>query len=108
MRRFCIHYRMESPEGEKVSLGKNLKARGAVEEWLMAVQDRMQKAVRDTLDAAVQDYEQHDERTDWVCNAGHPGQCVATAAQVMWSKYTEEVLGKYSKRTLFSFLLSSL
>jgi dynein heavy chain, axonemal len=92
---------MESPEGEKVSLGKNLKARGAVEEWLMAVQDRMQKAVRDTLDAAVQDYEQHDERTDWVCNAGHPGQCVATAAQVMWSKYTEEVLGNIQKRTLF-------
>jgi dynein heavy chain len=85
---------MISPEGEKVSLGKNLKARGAVEEWLMAVQDRMQKAVRETLESAVLDYEQHDDRTDWVCNAGHPGQCVATAAQIMWSKYTEAVLRK--------------
>ena len=53
---------MVSPEGESVSLGKNLKARGAVEEWLMAVQDRMQRSVREALDVAVKDYEMHEER----------------------------------------------
>jgi dynein heavy chain len=83
---------MISPEKERVSLGKAMKARGAVEEWLMAVQDRMQKVVKDLLHVAVDDYEKHDERTEWVCNAGHPGQCVATGALIMWTKYTEDVL----------------
>ena len=58
----------------------------------MAVQDRMQKVVKDLLHVAVDDYEKHDERTEWVCNAGHPGQCVATGALIMWTKYTEDVL----------------
>ena len=87
---------MTSPEGETVSLGKNLKARGAVEEWLMAVQDRMQKCVRETLEIATKDYDQHEERTEWVCNGGHPGQCVATGAQIMWSRFTEQVLRNMS------------
>ena len=34
---------MISPEGERVPLGKNLKARGNVEEWLMAVQNRCKR-----------------------------------------------------------------
>ena len=46
---------MISPEKERVALGKSLKARGAVEEWLMAVQDRMQKVVRELLHVAVDD-----------------------------------------------------
>jgi hypothetical protein len=46
----------------------------------------MQRSVREALDAAVKDYEMHEERSDWVTHAGHPGQCVATAAQVMWSR----------------------
>ena len=36
---------MMSPEGERIALGKNLKARGNVEDWLMAVEDDMKLAL---------------------------------------------------------------
>ena len=82
---------MRSPEKEVVPLGKNLKARGNVEDWLMAVQDRMQKVLHDCLKEATLDYERRP-RVEWIVEGGHPGQCVATAAQIMWSRRTEEVL----------------
>ena len=82
---------MESPEGEVVDLGKNLKARGNVEDWLMAVQDRMVKTLHDRLKEACLDYVKRS-RLDWIIEGGHPGQCVATGAQVMWCKGTEDVL----------------
>ncbi len=82
---------MRSPEKEVVQLGKNLKARGNVEDWLMAVQDRMQKVLHDLLKESVLDYERRP-RVEWIVDGGHPGQCVATAAQIMWSRNTEKVL----------------
>jgi len=82
---------MKSPEGERVEMGKNLKARGNVEDWLMAVQDRMQKVLHDLLKEACLDYVRRP-RAEWITEGGHPGQCVATGAQVMWCKGTEDVL----------------
>lgn len=37
---------MVSGEGERVALGKNLKARGSVEVWLTATEMSMRAAVR--------------------------------------------------------------
>lgn len=37
---------MVSSEGEKVSLGKNLKARGNVENWLTSVEQNMISSLR--------------------------------------------------------------
>ena len=82
---------MTSPEGETVPLGKNLKARGNVEDWLMAVQDRMQKVLHERLKEATIDYDTK-ERSEWILEGGHPGQCVATAAQIQWCRGCEKVL----------------
>ena len=40
-------FAMISPQGEKVQLTKNLKARGPVEEWLLEVQQSMKKSLHD-------------------------------------------------------------
>jgi dynein heavy chain len=64
---------MKSPEGERVEMGKNLKARGNVEDWLMAVQDRMQKVLHDLLKEACLDYVKRP-RVEWIVDGGHPGQ----------------------------------
>ena len=82
---------MISPEGERVALGKNLKARGNVEEWLMAVQNRMQKVLHERLKEATLDYDTK-ERSEWILEGGHPGQCVATAAQIQWCSGSERTL----------------
>ena len=40
---------MISPKGERVGLGRNLKARGPVEEWLKNVEDSMKKSLRKAM-----------------------------------------------------------
>ncbi|KAK7803509.1 hypothetical protein U0070_015154, partial [Myodes glareolus] len=55
---------MLSPEGERVGLGKGLKARGNVEEWLGKVEEAMFTALRRLCKAAIADY-QGKPRTEW-------------------------------------------
>ena len=81
---------MESGEKEVVDLGRNLKARGNVEEWLTAVEDRMRTSLRRLLKAGIQDFYSGRARVDWV--RSHAGQVVATAAQVAWCAGTESAL----------------
>ncbi|XP_051785909.1 dynein axonemal heavy chain 6 [Erpetoichthys calabaricus] len=73
---------MLSPEGERVSLGKGLKARGNVEEWLGKVEEAMFISLRRLSKASIADY-QSKTRTEWVV-AGHPSQVVLTISQLMW------------------------
>ncbi|XP_064233934.1 dynein axonemal heavy chain 6 isoform X11 [Aotus nancymaae] len=75
---------MLSPEGERVSLGKGLKARGNVEEWLGKVEEAMFTSLRRLCKAAIADY-QGKLRTDWVI-AGHPSQVILTISQIMWCR----------------------
>ncbi|KAG8130386.1 hypothetical protein E2320_017073 [Naja naja] len=75
---------MLSPEGERVSLGKGLKARGNVEDWLGKVEEAMFTSLRRLSKAAIADY-QSRERTEWVV-AGHPSQVVLTISQLMWCR----------------------
>ncbi|XP_070598423.1 dynein axonemal heavy chain 6 isoform X2 [Erythrolamprus reginae] len=75
---------MLSPEGERVGLGKGLKARGNVEEWLGKVEEAMFTSLRRLSKAAIADY-QTRERTEWV-TAGHPSQVVLTISQLMWCR----------------------
>ena len=71
---------MYSGEDEKVDLGKNLKARGPVEEWLTAVERRMKDALHQCMKTGLIDYDTK-ARNEWVfC---HPGQIVATVAQMV-------------------------
>ncbi|XP_060619679.2 dynein axonemal heavy chain 6 isoform X2 [Anolis sagrei] len=75
---------MLSPEGEKVNLGKGLKARGNVEDWLGKVEEAMFNSLRRLSKGAIADY-QVKERVDWVV-AGHPSQVVLTISQLMWCR----------------------
>jgi dynein heavy chain len=80
---------MVAPEGEVVALPKNLKARGNVEEWLTGVQNAMVTALSRLMKAGVLDYDERP-RKEWVLV--HAGQIVATTAQIMWSRNTEQAL----------------
>jgi dynein heavy chain len=82
-------YAMFSAEDERVPLGKNLKARGNVEDWLTAVEKNMQESLHKLLKAALLDFDEK-ERPDWTFL--HPGQCVATVAQMTWARDTETCL----------------
>ena len=82
---------MISPEKEKVGMGNNLKARGNVEDWLTKVEERMKEQLWKSMKTALQNYDERP-RAEWVSCAEHPGQCVASIAQVAWSRGTEKAL----------------
>ncbi|XP_036729228.1 dynein heavy chain 6, axonemal [Balaenoptera musculus] len=81
---------MLSPEGERVSLGKGLKARGNVEEWLGKVEEAMFTSLRRLCKVAIADY-LGKPRTVWVI-AGHPSQVILTISQIMWCRDLTECL----------------
>ncbi|XP_069668946.1 dynein axonemal heavy chain 6 isoform X3 [Periplaneta americana] len=74
---------MISPEGEKVGLGKGLKARGNVEDWLGKVEDSMFISLKKRMMGAMIDYEQR-ARKKWVL--AHPSQIILTVSQIMWAR----------------------
>ncbi|KAK1945609.1 Dynein heavy chain 6 [Phytophthora citrophthora] len=80
---------MYSSENERVPLGKNLKARGNVEDWLKALEVSMKQSIYKLMKAGLLDYDSK-ARSAWVCD--HPGQVVATVAQMTWARSTEEAL----------------
>ncbi|KAJ8983473.1 hypothetical protein NQ317_014931 [Molorchus minor] len=80
---------MISPEGEKVTLGKGLKARGNVEDWLSKVEESMFMSLRRLMKASVNHYMKHT-RTEWV--VCHANQIILTVSQIMWAKGVHEVL----------------
>ena len=80
---------MLSPEGESVSLGKGLKARGNVEVWLCSVEDAMQKSLRALTKASIADFFTKP-RTEWV--RLHASQVILTVSQIMWCRDVIEAL----------------
>ena len=80
---------MLSAEGESVSMGKNLAARGPVERWLTDVEERMMVALRDCMHKAVVDFPDHDFE-DWMLQ--HPSQICLTVAQIFWAMDVEKCL----------------
>ncbi|BFZ25685.1 hypothetical protein BsWGS_28724 [Bradybaena similaris] len=80
---------MISPEGEKVSLGKGLKARGNVEDWLGKVEEAMFHNLRRLCKAAIVDYERKP-REQWVVS--HCSQVVLTISQLQWCRDVTEIL----------------
>ncbi|XP_053624487.1 dynein axonemal heavy chain 6 isoform X1 [Plodia interpunctella] len=79
---------MLSPEGERVNLGKGLKARGNVEDWLGKVEEAMFASVKRSMKHALKDYLLRP-RVEWV--ELHPNQVVLTVSQIMWAKGVHEV-----------------
>ena len=78
-----------SPENEKVGLGKGLKARGNVEDWLGKVEEAMVSSLRRLTKAALTDFEQRPLE-EWVTQ--HASQVVLTVAQTMWCRDVIEIL----------------
>lgn len=82
-------FAMISAEGERVSLGKNLKARGNVEMWLTAVENAMRTSLRAENKRAYKEYEEVP-RTQWVKN--QPAQVVISISQTYWCRFTQSCL----------------
>ncbi|NXM23807.1 DYH7 protein, partial [Oxyruncus cristatus] len=83
---------MCSSEGERVQLISNIstsEARGAVEKWLIQVEDIMLKTIRDVIDRSRMAYLE-TERKRWVLE--WPGQVVLCVSQMYWTSEVHEVL----------------
>uniref|UniRef100_A0A4W3H1L8 Dynein axonemal heavy chain 12 n=1 Tax=Callorhinchus milii TaxID=7868 RepID=A0A4W3H1L8_CALMI len=83
---------MFSSEGERVELIQIIstsEARGAVEKWLIQVEDIMLKSTRDVIARSLQAYPKYSRR-DWVIN--WPGQVVLCVSQMFWTKEVHEAI----------------
>lgn len=80
---------MISPEGERVLLGKGLKARGNVEDWLGKVEDSMFNSLRRLMKFAIGDYLARP-RVEWVVS--HANQIILAVSQIMWARQVHKIL----------------
>eukprot|EP01018_Ginkgo_biloba_P018807 Gb_18324 [translate_table: standard] len=95
-------FAMLSSEGEKIQLGKNLKARGNVENWLTAVEQNMVSSLHRLAKAAYLDYTKRP-RQEWVLR--HPAQIVIMISQVYWCHSVETALSNDNGQIVESDLL---
>lgn len=80
---------MISPEGERVLLGKGLKARGNVEDWLGKVEESMFISLRKIMKTSIADYLART-RVEWVVS--HPNQIILSVSQIMWARGVHLIL----------------
>lgn len=80
---------MISPEGEKVTLGKGLKARGNVEDWLRKVEDSMFLSLKKIMKYSIADYMEKSVNAWLPC---YPNQIVLAVSQIMWAKDVHAIL----------------
>ncbi|XP_060934159.1 dynein axonemal heavy chain 12-like [Limanda limanda] len=85
---------MYSSEGERVQLIRNIStsdAKGAVEKWLLQVEDMMIQSVRDQVAQSRLAYAE-TERNQWVKE--WPGQVVLATSQIFWTTEVHEAIFK--------------
>lgn len=87
---------MVSPEGERLTFGIGLKARGAVEDWLSKVEEAMFLAVKRYMRLGYRCYPTKD-RSYWMQE--HPNQIVLTVSQQQWCADVHEILDSKGKTT---------
>ncbi|GCC21888.1 hypothetical protein chiPu_0000270 [Chiloscyllium punctatum] len=83
---------MFSSEGERVELIQKIstsEARGAVEKWLVQVEDIMLRSIHEVIERSQQDYPVNN-RTDWVVS--WPGQVVICVSQMFWTAEVESAI----------------
>ncbi|XP_050078309.1 dynein axonemal heavy chain 6 [Anopheles maculipalpis] len=80
---------MISPEGERLTFGVGLKARGAVEDWLSKVEEAMFLAVKRYMRHGIRVYGLKD-RSYWMQE--HPNQVVLTISQQQWAADVHNIL----------------
>nr|XP_050848639.1 dynein axonemal heavy chain 6 [Vespula vulgaris] len=80
---------MISPEGEKVALGRGLRARGNVEDWLGKVEESMFITLRKRMKLAIADLESRGRE---LFIFAHPSQIVLTVSQIFWARNVHLIL----------------
>ncbi|XP_047348170.1 dynein axonemal heavy chain 6 [Vespa velutina] len=80
---------MISPEGEKVALGRGLRARGNVEDWLGKVEESMFITLRKRMKSAIIDLESRGRE---LFIFSHPSQIVLTVSQIFWARNVHLIL----------------
>ncbi|XP_043248669.1 dynein axonemal heavy chain 6 [Colletes gigas] len=80
---------MISPEGERVPLGKGLRARGNVEDWLGRVEDAMFTTLRARMKQGIVDL-QAKGRQEFL--PMHPSQIILTVFQIFWTGNIHHIL----------------
>ncbi|XP_054012221.1 dynein axonemal heavy chain 6 [Hylaeus anthracinus] len=80
---------MLSPEGERVPLGKGLRARGNVEDWLGRVEDAMFSTLRMRLKQGIKDLEAKG-RQQFIYM--HPSQIILCVLQIFWTRNIHLIL----------------
>ncbi|XP_048507335.1 dynein axonemal heavy chain 6 [Athalia rosae] len=80
---------MLSPEGERVQLGKGLKARGNVEDWLGKVEASMFSSLKRRMKSAISDLRNRGREMFLVA---HPSQIVLTVSQIFWARNVHIIL----------------
>ncbi|KAJ3111551.1 Dynein heavy chain 1, axonemal [Phlyctochytrium bullatum] len=98
---------MFSAEGERINIAEPFYPKGAVEEWLLKVEDQMRKSVKKVIMDGLSCYHLK-QRTAWVLD--WPGQVVLAVSQTYWTKEVTEALktGQAGLKALFSKLLAQL
>jgi dynein heavy chain, axonemal len=84
---------IQSVEGEKIPLTTIVKpkeAQGAVEKWLLQVEQTMFKSIHGVCKVGVEAFV-NTPRAEWVLQ--HAGQVVLVVTAIFWTKAVEEALG---------------
>jgi dynein heavy chain len=95
---------MYSIEEEKVDFVRvidTVLAEGAVERWLVEVEDCMLKSVREMILEAMIDYPKHP-RHEWVLP--HKGQAVLAVSMIFWCQMTEKAMAESGLAGIKAFL----
>jgi dynein heavy chain len=96
---------MISQEGEKVDFVRIIDpaaAEGAVERWLIDVEDCMLKSTREMILKSLTDYPKK-ERKNWVPD--HRGQAVLYASMAFWTRGAEEKLSSQGRFGLQQYMV---
>ncbi|CAD1473370.1 unnamed protein product, partial [Heterotrigona itama] len=80
---------MISPEGERVPLGKGLRARGNVEDWLGRVEETMFSTLRRSMKDGIKDLAEKG-RGQFLYM--HPSQIVLAVCQIFWTRDIHVIL----------------
>ncbi|CAI9736985.1 dynein axonemal heavy chain 6-like [Octopus vulgaris] len=80
---------MISPEGEKIGLGKGLKSRGNVEDWLGKVEEAMFLNIRKLLKSSMLEYHECNYE-QWVLL--NIQQVILTISQIIWCRCLTHIL----------------
>ncbi|KAH9496161.1 Dynein heavy chain 6, axonemal [Bulinus truncatus] len=83
-------------EKETIAMPRNVRVRGAVEQWLLTVEAGMFETVKKHLKIGIADW-QTSNLKEWVLK--HPGQIVLTVIQIMFNKDVTKSLTSEDTKT---------